>query len=424
MPPSCPGIQVTTLPNGLRVATAPIPHVESVAVGAWFGVGTRHEGDGRNGVAHLVEHMVVKGTRRRSAEAIAQEIEDVGGHLNAYTSRENTAYYAKVLKEDCGLALDIIADILQHSVHDEGELARERQVVCQEIGQAIDTPDDIIFDHFQATAYRDQSLGRPILGTVDSVSALKRTDVLGYLDRNYGTADLVVAAAGNIDHARFVDMVMAQFGDLAQAGPDQPQPARYRGGEYREARDLEQLHLVLGFEGVGYHDPDFHTAAMLSTLLGGGMSSRLFQEVREKRGLAYSVYSFTSAFAETGLFSIYAGTDGRDAPELLPVICDQLVGVTDRLGQDEVNRARAQMRAGLLMGQESPMARAEQLAQQLLIFGRPLPTSELLAKLDAVDGDRIQGFARRLLSSPPTLAVLGPIDAVEEYGALSARLAA
>ena len=414
-------VRVTTLDNGLRVATDPMATVDTVSLGIWAGVGTRNEPKEINGVAHLLEHMAFKGTERRSARDIAVEIEAVGGHLNAYTSREQTAYYAKVLAEDVPLAVDIIADILQHSTFDEEELARERAVVLQEIGQAEDTPDDIIFDRFQETAFPDQALGRPVLGTAEIVSGLSREVVRDYLRRHYGANRLILAAAGRVDHDRLVDLAARAFRSLPVIEPASVEPARYAGGEFREPRDLEQVHLVLGFEGIGYRDPDYYAASVLSTLLGGGMSSRLFQEIREKRGLVYSIYSFASAYTDDGLFGVYAGTGEAQAAELVPLICDEIAKVTGTLDADEVRRARTQLKAGILMARESSGARCEQLAQQILIFGRPLSTSEVVANIDSVDAEQLGRVARRLMSSRPTVAAIGPIDRVERLDAIAAR---
>ena len=291
-------IHVDKLPGGLTVVTDEMANVETVSLGAWIGVGTRHEPAEINGVAHLLEHMAFKGTERRSAYDIAQEIEAVGGHLNAYTSRENTAFYAKVLSDDAPLAVDIVSDILLNPVFDKDELKRERDVVLQEIGQANDTPDDVIFDRFQETAYPGQAIGRPVLGTAEIVSGIGRATLRDYMTRHYGTGSMVLAAAGKIPHGKFLDLVREAFEGLPSERGSDVEAAAYKGGEYREQRDLEQAHLLLGFDGVSYHDPMYYTASVFSTLFGGGMSSRLFQEVREKRGLVYSVYSFASAYRD------------------------------------------------------------------------------------------------------------------------------
>lgn len=302
-------IQITTLANGLRVASDRMPTVESVSLGVWVRAGTRYEQPQVNGVAHLLEHMVFKGTKRRTAREIAEEVEAAGGNINAYTSRETTAYYAKVLKDDAGLAVDVLADILQHSVFDDVELGRERSVVLQEIGQAQDTPDDVVFDHFQSTAFPDQPLGRPVLGKSEIVAAIPREAIVGFRDQHYRTSRMVVAAAGNIEHDQLVDYAQDAFGDLQSGGDATSQEAVYNSGERREVRDLEQIHLVLGFRGAPIGTPEFYTMSVLSNLLGGGMASRLFQEIREERGLVYSIDTFMSAFADTGLFGVYAGTE-------------------------------------------------------------------------------------------------------------------
>ncbi|MGH6961069.1 MAG: M16 family metallopeptidase, partial [Dongiaceae bacterium] len=378
-------VRVTRLDNGLTVASDAMSGVDTAALGVWVGVGTRHEPKAINGVAHLLEHMAFKGTERRTARDIAVEIEAVGGHLNAYTSRENTAYYARVLAEDVPLALDIVADILQHSTFDDTELARERAVVLQEIGQAEDTPDDIIFDRFQETAYPDQAIGRPVLGTADIVGVMPRETICDYMRSHYSGERLVLSAAGRVDHDRLVELAAGAFKSLPTAAGESAEPARYVGGDFREQRDLEQVHLVLGFAGVGYDDPDYYAATVYSTLLGGGMSSRLFQEIREKRGLVYSIYSFASPYSDGGLFGVYAGTGADEVRELVPVLCDELVKVADTLDETELRRARAQLKAGILMGRESSGSRSEQLAQQLLIYGRPIPMDEIVARVEAVD---------------------------------------
>jgi predicted Zn-dependent peptidase len=416
-------IRVTTLPNGLRVATDTMPHVETASLGVWVGVGTRNERAEVNGVAHLVEHMVFKGTPTRTAFDISEQIEAVGGHMNAYTTREHTAYYAKVLKEDAALALDVIGDMLQHSLLDEDELSRERAVVLQELGQAEDTPDDIIFDHFQSCAFPAQALGRPVLGHPDIIGSLPRDALVDYIGAHYSGRTMVLAASGRIDHDQVVEMAERTFRDLpAPTDPAPLDPARYTGGDFREDRDLEQLHIVLGFEGVGVHDPDYYAHSVLSTLLGGGMSSRLFQEVREKRGLAYSVHTFSGAYEDNGLFGIYAGTGPEKIGELVPVMCDELCKVAEDVTDEEVRRARAQLKAGMLMALESTMSRCEQLGQQMVIFDRPLTIEEMVEKIDAVDAAAVRSAARRLRLKPPTVTALGPLDGLEDYDRIAARL--
>ncbi len=416
-------IRVSTLANGMRVASDPMDSVETASVGVWVEAGSRFERATINGISHFLEHMVFKGTRNRDARAIAEEIEAVGGHLNAHTSREYTAFYAKVLKENLGLATDIIADLLQNANLDDDEVSRERTVVIQEIMQANDTPDDIIFDRFQETAFPGQALGRSVLGSPDRIGSLTRDVLLGYMRDHYGAPKMILAAAGRVEHEALVALAEKAFADLPAAVATDREPAEYRGGEWREERDLEQVHLVLGFRGLGFRDPDFHAMSVLSTILGGGMSSRLFQEVREKRGLVYSIYTFPAAYTDTGLFGVYAGTGEREAVELVPLVCDEIAKVVLDISDDELARARAQLKSGLLMSLESTSSRCEQLARQLMVFERPIPIQETVGKIEAVDAAAVRKAAERLLASAPTLATIGPIAGVPLLADVTSRLA-
>jgi predicted Zn-dependent peptidase len=415
-------VRISTLANGLRVVTEAMDRVETVSMGVWVGVGARHEQVEVNGVSHLLEHMAFKGTRRRSALQIATEIEDVGGHINAWTSRETTAYYVKLLSEDTALGVDLLSDILQHSVFDEDELAREREVILQEIGQAQDTPDDIIFDHFQAAAFPDQPLGRPVLGDPSIVAGLPRQSLVAFMQGNYHGPRMVFAAAGKLDHERIVAQVEAAFGDLGQAAAAQPEPARYHGGDHREKRRLDQLHLLIGLPGIGLKDPDYFAAMVHATILGGGMSSRLFQEVREKRGLVYSIHSYNAAYEDAGVYGIYAGTGADRVVELVPVVFDELARMADGVSAEELARGKTQMKSALLMSLESPGSRCDQLAQQMLIFGRPLDVSELTEKIEAVDDVALGAVSRRMLDGALTTAAIGPIGKLESHDKMATRL--
>ncbi|HZT50625.1 MAG TPA: pitrilysin family protein [Stellaceae bacterium] len=417
-------IRVSRLANGLRVVTDAMDSVETVSIGVWVDVGTRHEPKEINGVAHVLEHMAFKGTTRRSALEIAAEIEAVGGHLNAYTSREHTAYYAKVMKVDVPLAVDILADILQHSTFDPAELERERAVILQEIGQAQDTPEDVIYDYLQEQAFPDQPMGRPVLGRSAIIRAIGRDAVAGYLRRNYAASGMVLAAAGNCDHDAVVALAERAFAELPARGTAATEPARYVGGDYRENRALEQVHVLLGLPGFAFDDPDYHAASVVSAALGGGMSSRLFQEIREKRGLVYSIYSFVHAYTDGGLFGVYAGTGEREAAEMLPVLCEEIRRLERGLEPVELDRARAQLKAGLLMSLEATAARAEHHGNHMLIFGRPFDVADTIRRIDAVDEAAVGRIAKRLVAARPTFAALGPIGAVEDYDRLARRLAA
>ena len=401
-------VTVTELPNGLRVVSDTMDQVETVSLGAWVEVGARDEDADINGISHLLEHMAFKGTQRRDAKAIAEEIENVGGHLNAYTTRESTAYYAKFMKEDMPLAVDIIADILQHSVMNSTELSREQDVIVQEINQSFDTPDDVVFDYFQETAFPDQALGRPVLGTADLVRAMTPDTLLGYMGKHYSATGMVFAAAGNLDHQRLVDLAEDAFDSLPEPTNGGHEQARYVGGDSHQTRDLEQAHVLVGLEGMAFDDPDFYAASVMSTVLGGGMSSRLFQEIREKRGMAYSIYAYLQCYTDGGLFGVYAGTDKSQVEELVPLIFAQIKEISGGLLDTEIARARAQIKAGILMSLESTSSRSEQLARQMVVFKKPLSIEDTIAKVEAVDEDAIKRVAERLLASPPTLTTLGP----------------
>jgi predicted Zn-dependent peptidase len=415
--------RVTTLANGLRVATDPMAGVQTTSVGLWTKCGTRHEPAPVNGVAHMLEHMLFKGTPRRSAQAIAEEMEDVGGQMNAYTGRENTAYYARVMQQDTGLALDIIADIVQNSLFDAGELARERHVVLQELGQAVDTPDDIVYDYFHEAAYPGQAVGRAILGTEQSVSALTPQALRDYIRAEYLPGRLVLSAAGAVDHDWLVGEAERLFANLPQGNPAHPEPARYVGGDDRRVEDLEQVHLILGFPACGFHDPDYYASQVFSTALGGGMSSRLFQEIRERRGLAYSVNSFIADFEDDGVLGIYVGTSAESLGELIPALCHEVAASAAAFDEREIARARAQMKTALLIGLESSFGRAETLALNLLTYDRVIPVEETLAEIDAVDAAALSRVAARMRQSPPTVTALGPIETLAPYDEIATRCA-
>lgn len=407
-----PNISLTRLSSGLTVVTEAMPHLESAALGVWVRSGSRDETMEEHGLAHLLEHMAFKGTRSRTARQIAEEIENAGGELNAGTSTETTSYYARVLKEHVPLAVDILADILTDSTFDEDELSREKNVILQEIGAADDTPDDVVFDHFSATAFQDQTIGRSILGTPETVESFASANLRAYLSRNYTTDRMFVVGAGAIDHDAFVAQVEERFATLAPApaAPPAVEAARYTGGDSREERDLMDAQVLIGFEGKPYHARDFYAAQVLANILGGGMSSRLFQEVREKRGLCYSVYAFHWAFSDSGIFGVHAATGEEDLAELVEVIAAELGKATEGIGQQEIDRARAQTRAHLLMAQESPAARAGQIARQVMLYGRTIPNQEVLDRLAAITPERLTDLAGRMFfSGKPTVSAIGPL---------------
>ena len=420
-------IELTTLANGFRIVTEHMPTLESASIGIWVEAGGRHERLEQNGIAHFLEHMAFKGTKTRSALQIAEAIEDVGGYINAYTSREMTAYYVRVLKQDVALGLDVIADILLNPVFDPAEIEIERGVILQEIGQTLDTPDDIIFDWLQEVAYPDQALGRTILGPSERVSSFNRDDLHGFVGQHYGPNQMILAAAGAVDHDAIVRQAEVLFGHLSAVTRPATllQPAKFGGGERREVKTLEQVHFALALEGPDYRDPMIYTAQIYASAMGGGMSSRLFQEIRENRGLCYTIFAQAGAYEDTGLTTIYAGTSAEQIAELANLTIDEMKRAADDMTAAEVARARAQMKAGLLMGLESPSNRAERLSRLLSIWGRIPSVAETVAHIDAVTTGDVTAFAAQMAGQAGTaLALYGPADAAPSLEALKARLAA
>lgn len=416
-------VEITRLPSGLTIVTDAMPHLETASLGVWVGSGSRDESTDEHGVSHLLEHMAFKGTKRRTARQIAEEIEAVGGDLNAATSVETTAYYARVLKADVPLALDVLSDILANPAFDPVELEREQHVIVQEIGAAADTPDDIVFDHLQSTAFPGQPVGRSILGTRESVSGFKPDHLRAYLSRNYRAPDMFVIATGAVSHDRVVEEAARRFESFSSPPAPLPSPARFGGGRYVEIRDLEQAHIAFALEGLPQRHPDLYSLQIFASVLGGGMSSRLFQEVREIRGLCYSIYCFHMPYSDTGFFGLYAGTDSSDAPELMQVVVDQIGSAAENVSEAEIARVKAQMKAGLLMALESSSARAEQLARQMLAWGRPIPLSELVAKIEAVTVDGVRAAGRALIArGRPAIAALGPDKGLEKVATIAESL--
>ncbi len=416
-------VQVTRLPSGLTVVTDQMPHLKTAALGVWVGSGSRDEQPDEHGISHLLEHMAFKGTRRRSARQIAEEIEAVGGDLNAATSVETTAYYARVLQDDVPLALDVLSDILGEPAFDPVELKREQNVIVQEIGATEDAPDDLVFDRLQETAFPDQAVGRSILGTRETVRSFTPDGLRAYLTRNYHGPDMLVAAAGAVEHDRIVADVEKRFAAFAGSPAPVPEPARFQGGTRVETRNLEQVHIALALEGLPVRNDQLHSLQVFTNVLGGGMSSRLFQEVREARGLCYTIQAFHMPYSDTGIFGLYAGTDEADAPELMKVVIDEIGGATETITEVEIARAKAQMKAGLLMALESSEARIGQLARQMIAYGRPIPLDEIVARIDAVTVESARAAGRALVNrSRPAIAALGPGSGLESTAAIAETL--
>ncbi len=408
--------EISTLPNGIRVITSSRPEIESVSLGIWVNTGAAYEKPQLNGISHFLEHMVFKGTKTRNAFEISDQFEDVGGQSNAYTAREFTAFYAKMLKADTELAIDILADLINNPTFPVEELVKEREVVVQEIKQGIDTPDDIIFDFVQEQAFPNQALGRTILGPAEKVRSFGQEELQGYLKSNYSGENMVVCAVGNIEHKQFVEMVKSRLGGFQAKAHFDKDVQSYRGGFMSEKRDIEQAHVVLAFNGVRYECETYYPCQIFSTIFGGGMSSRLFREVREKRGLVYSVYSFSNSHTQSGLFGIYAGTTNKELQELTPVIGTEIKKIcNDLVSPQELSRAKSQLKASMLMALESSSTTAEILARQMLLYNRIIPIEEMVERIEKVTLQDVRDMAQQIFASKPTYCLVGDIANHPDY---------
>lgn len=416
-------VRISQLDNGFRVVTEYMPGLKSASIGIWVDAGGRHERVEQNGIAHFLEHMAFKGTKTRSSLQIAEAIEDVGGYINAYTSREATAFYARVLQQDVALALDVLADILLNPVFDPAEIEVERGVILQEIGQTLDTPDDVVFDWLQEVAYPGQPLGRSILGPAERVGAFNRKDLSGFVAEHYGPEQMVLAAAGGVDHDEILAQARALFSGMKTQSQKPFEGAKFQAGEKRFEKELEQAHFTLALEAPNYKDPAIYTAQIFATAFGGGMSSRLFQEVREKRGLCYSIFASAGAYSDSGMVTFYAGTSGDQVAELSMLVLDELKRSAEDMSEAEVERARTQMKAGMLMGLESPSSRAERIARMAAIWGRVPDLDEVIAHVDRVTTQDVRDFAAVLCAvSPIATASYGPVARAPSLDQLEARL--
>ncbi len=400
-------MNLTTLDNGLKVASRTMPGVETVAIGLYAEAGSRHEPARVNGIAHLYEHMVFKGAGGRSAREISEAIEDVGGDLNACTERDLTSFTASLLAEQLPLGLEILSDMILRPHFAAGDLAREKEVVLQELAEARDTPGDIIFDELWAAAYPDQAMGRSILGDETSIGAIALEDLHTWRTDLYRAGGLTLVAAGKVDHDALVGLAETRFAALPEGGIAPAEPARFGGGARASRRKADQAHLTAAWAAPGIHDPDYYPARLFSDIIGSGASSRLFQAVREERGLAYTVWSTLQPYAETGLFYLYAATARREAEAAAALIADVVADAALTASQRELDRARAQVKAGLLMSLESSWGQAGYVARQLAIKGRLVEPAEVVAELEAVTLDRVRAAAAKMLAGPRASATIG-----------------
>ena len=414
-------VTITKLDNGLTIATDPKP-LETASLGVWVTCGTRNETVPEMGLSHMLEHMAFKGTATRSAQDIAVEIEAVGGDLNAYTSREQTAYHARVLKEDVPLALDLLSDILLHPSFTPDDIGREKEVIIQEIGQTEDAPDDLIFDFLQLACFPDQAMGWPILGDIETVSSFDSADCARYMGAHYKAGAMTLVAAGAVDHDRIVEQAQRVFGDVKRGDISGVTPSRFVPEERRMVEDLEQAHLAFAFPTIAIAHPDMIALEIFATALGGGMSSRLFQEAREKRGLCYTISSFVQPYGDIGVFGVYTGTSDDKAGEIAPLVADQMAAMATQTTPEEVARAKAQLKASLLMGLESSIARCDQMSTHLFAFGTVLTPADIIARIEAVDVEHVKRIARELCErGEPALAALGPVKRMESRERFAAR---
>ena len=395
------------LPNGLTVAIEPMAGVETVAVGLYADVGARSEPEGLTGLAHMVEHMVFKGAGGRDARRIAEDIEDVGGTLNAWTARDQTVFHARLLADDLPLGVEILADLICAPHFDAAELEREKGVVLAELGEAHDTPDDIIFDHLQATAFSGQQLGEPVLGHEASIAAIDVAALRGWMATQYRAEGLVLAVAGKLDEDRLLREAEARLGGMPAGCPPTPLTASFAPGVHHDVRRFDQLHLALAFAGVGTLDPQAHALSLFAGVAGGGASSRLFQELREQRGLAYSIYAWSQTYAETGLFGVYLAAARRDGAKALALVREVLARTAGELTEAELARARTQARAGLLMGAESVQSRCDALARGLQVHGRIVPLAETVERFEAVTLAEARTAGAAALAGGEALATIG-----------------
>lgn len=388
-----------------------MPGLKTVALGVWARAGSMDEHENEHGVAHLLEHMAFKGTDRRTVRSLAEEIEAVGGYLNAATSHQRTGYYARLLKDDLALGVDILADILLNPKFDEGELRKEHEVVIQEIGEVADTPDDVVFEVLTEIAWQGHPLGRTILGTPESVRAQTPESLRRFMRRCYRPSELIIAASGAVDEEVLLKLAETHFGEMADRGEglNRTEP-EFCGGVRHDKRDIEQTHLALAFPGVASGHEDFFATRLYADILGGGMSSRLFQKVREEYGLAYSVYAFADGFEQSGLFGAYVNADEDQIAEAAEIIRDELQNTAEMFEESEIARAKAMLRSSLMMGLENPAGRIEAAAGQLFVYGALMTPEEILERIDAISPDDLKRCAARAAKGPCAISMVGPGD--------------
>jgi predicted Zn-dependent peptidase len=402
-----------TLSNGIRVVSETLPKSRSVSIGVWVKVGSRHEPQELGGISHFIEHMFFKGTEKRTAKDIAIEMDALGGEMNAFTSQETTTYYTKVLDEHLPAAIDILSDILLASKFDPAEMEKERKVILEEIKGVEDTPDDYIHELFTSTVWPDNSLGRPILGTKDTIKALSHKDILAYTENYYSPKEIVISVAGNFEHARLIELLNASFGKLSRAGiPKQDTTPAFTHAMNVKKKQLEQVQVCLGCKGLNYTHEDRYVISALNTVLGSGMSSRLFQEVREQNALAYTIYSYVTAYRDTGLLTVYAGTDPSNALEAIRLIVKEMKKIKDEgITPAEEARVKTQIKGNLVLSLESSNSHMSRIARQEIYFGKYISIDDIIRGVEKVTAEQVQRMAQQLFTTEDcSLSILGPVN--------------
>ena len=412
-------ITESKISNGIRVISQNMPNFSSVSLGIWAEVGSRNESESEQGISHLLEHMAFKGTKSRTAKEIAMEIENVGGDINAATSVERTSYFVRMLKNDIEIGISILSDIMQNSIFDPIELDKEKHVIFQELASYRDSPDDSVFENFQSAAYQGQAIGRSILGNRETLINIKSDDLMSYLNKFYHSNNLTIVATGSIDHNQLHNLCEMYFVPIQAGNTPLTVKAEYKPSQIRESRDIEQAHIIYAFEGCSYHDDDLYVAHLFSNILGGGMSSRLFQNIRENRGLAYSVFSFTSSYKDTGIFGIYSATSPDKVNEYSEAVANEILNCEKSITDQEIDKAKKQLKAGLLMSSESPVARMNQIARQISIYDRVINISETLDRIDSIEKEHITNFVSETFKSKKlTISALGAISKLSDQDAI------
>lgn len=405
--------------NGIRVISQNMQNFSSVSLGVWAEVGSRNELESEQGISHLLEHMAFKGTTSRTAKEIAMEIENVGGDINAATSVERTSYFVRMLKNDIEIGISILSDIMQNSIFDPIELDKEKHVIFQELASYRDSPDDSVFENFQSAAYQDQAIGRSILGNRETLINIKSDDLMSYLNKFYHSNNLTIVATGSVDHIQLHNLCELYFESIQAGDKPSTTKAEYKPSQIRENRDIEQAHIIYAFEGCSYHDDNLYVAHIFSNILGGGMSSRLFQNIRESRGLAYSVFSFSSSYKDTGIFGIYSATAADKVNEYSEAVANEILNTEKDITDQEIDKAKKQLKAGLLMSSESPVARMNQIARQISIYDRVIDISETLDKIDSIKKEHITNFVSETFKSEKlTISALGAISKLSDQDAI------